>query len=47
MQIVQVSFLFWDISISRAVLVFVLLIIGFVLGYFFNSARKMLSKRED
>ncbi len=41
---VSVSFLFWDISMSRAVLIFFSLLIGFVIGWFLNS---YLSYRKD
>jgi len=35
--VVEVSFLFWSISMSRALLIFFLLIIGFILGWFLHS----------
>ncbi len=41
---VSVSFLFWDISMSRAVLIFFCLMIGFVIGWFLNS---YLSYKKD
>ena len=41
---VSVSFLFWDISMSRAVLIFFCLLIGFVIGWFLNS---YLSYKKD
>jgi len=41
---VSVSFLFWDISMSRAVLMFFSLLIGFVIGWFLNS---YLSYKKD
>jgi putative membrane protein len=34
---VSVSFLFWDISMSLAVLIFFCLLIGFGIGWFLNS----------
>lgn len=34
---VEVSFLFWSISMSRALLIFFTLVIGFILGWFLNS----------
>ncbi len=34
---VSVSFLFWDISISLAVLIFFCLLIGFGIGWLLNS----------
>jgi len=35
--VVEVSFLFWSVSMSRALLIFFLLIIGFILGWFLHS----------
>jgi putative membrane protein len=35
--VVEVSFLFWSISMSRALLIFFLLILGFSLGWFLHS----------
>ena len=35
--VVEVSFLFWSISMSRALLIFFLLVIGFTLGWFLHS----------
>ena len=43
-DIVTVSFLFWEISMSRAVLLFFSLLIGFIIGWFLNS---YLSYRKD
>ena len=43
-DIVTVSFLFWEISMSRAVLLFFSLIIGFIIGWFLHS---YLSYRKD
>jgi lipopolysaccharide assembly protein A len=43
-QVVTVSFLFWEISMSRAVLIFFTLLIGFIIGWFLNS---YLSYRKD
>ena len=34
---VDVTFLLWSISLSRALLIFFVLIIGLVLGWFLNS----------
>lgn len=34
---VEVNFLFWYISMSRALLIFFTLIIGFLLGWFLHS----------
>jgi uncharacterized integral membrane protein len=35
--VVEVSFLFWSVSMSRALLIFFLLVIGFILGWFLHS----------
>ncbi|OGP90537.1 MAG: hypothetical protein A2031_02810 [Deltaproteobacteria bacterium RBG_19FT_COMBO_43_11] len=43
-DVVTVNFLFWDISMSRAVLIFFSLLIGFIIGWFLNS---YLSYRRD
>ena len=43
-DVVTVSFLFWEISMSRAVLLFFSLLIGFIIGWFLNS---YLSYRKD
>lgn len=43
-QVVTVSFLFWEVSMSRAVLLFFSLLIGFIIGWFLNS---YLSYRKD
>ena len=43
-QVVTVSFLFWEMSMSRAVLILFTLLIGFVIGWFLNS---YLSYRRD
>jgi len=42
--VVKVSFLFWDISMSSAVLLFFSLLIGFTIGWFLHS---YLSYRRD
>ncbi|MBU0574836.1 MAG: LapA family protein [Proteobacteria bacterium] len=36
-SVVEVTFLFWSISMSRALLIFFTLSIGFVLGWFLHS----------
>lgn len=36
-DVVTVSFLFWEFSMSRAVLIFFSLFIGFIIGWFLNS----------
>jgi len=35
--VVEVTFLFWSISMSRSLLIFFTLAIGFVLGWFLHS----------
>jgi Protein of unknown function (DUF1049). len=47
-DVVTVSFLFWEISMSRAVLLFFSLLIGFIIGWFLNSYLSYLrDKRES
>ena len=36
-DVVTVKFLLWDLSMSRAVLLFFSLLIGFIIGWFLNS----------
>ncbi|KFO66912.1 hypothetical protein ER57_14120 [Smithella sp. SCADC] len=43
-EVVTVSFLFWEMSMSRAVLIFFTLLIGFIIGWFLNS---YMSYRKD
>lgn len=43
-QVVTVSFLSWEISMSRAVLIVFTLLIGFVIGWFLHS---YLAYRKD
>lgn len=43
-NVVTMSFLFWEISMSRAVLLFFSLLIGFIIGWFLHS---YLSYRKD
>ena len=43
-QVVTVSFLFWEISMSRAILLFFSLLIGFIIGWFLHS---YLAYRKD
>ena len=43
-QVVTVSFLFWEISMSRAILLFFSLLTGFIIGWFLHS---YLSYRKD
>jgi lipopolysaccharide assembly protein A len=43
-QVVTVSFLFWEVSMLRAVLLFFSLLTGFIIGWFLHS---YLSYRKD
>jgi uncharacterized integral membrane protein len=43
-ELVTLRFLFWEISMSRAILLFFSLLIGFIIGWFLNS---YLSYRKD
>lgn len=36
-EVVKVSFLFWEISMSRAVLLFFSLLAGFIIGWFLHT----------
>lgn len=36
-DVVQVNFLIWHISLSRALLIFFSLLVGFIMGWFMNS----------
>ncbi|OGP66994.1 MAG: hypothetical protein A2W27_09155 [Deltaproteobacteria bacterium RBG_16_44_11] len=36
-DVVGVSFLFWEVSMSRAALIFVSLLIGFIIGWLLHS----------
>ena len=44
---VDVTFLFWSISLSRALLIFLVLVIGFVLGWFLHSYLTYRKSREE
>lgn len=46
-EIVTVSFLFWEISMSRAVLIFFALLIGFIIGWFLNSCLSYLQDKKE
>jgi len=43
-EVVTVSFLFWEMSMSRSVLLFFPLLSGFIIGWFLHS---FLSYRKD
>ncbi|UCE19359.1 MAG: LapA family protein [Gemmatimonadota bacterium] len=38
-QIVTVKLFFWDMSMSRIILIFLAMLIGFVVGYFLQKLR--------
>ena len=37
--VVSIQFFFWNISMSRIILILFVLLIGFILGYFFAKKR--------
>ena len=45
--VVEVSFLFWSVTMSRALLIFFLLIIGFILGWFLHSYFSYRKSRDE
>ncbi|MGZ3594884.1 MAG: lipopolysaccharide assembly protein LapA domain-containing protein [Syntrophales bacterium] len=45
--VVDVRFLFWNVSMSRALLIFFLLIIGFALGWFLHSYFVYLKSKDE
>lgn len=45
--VVEVSFLFWSISMSRALLIFFTLVIGFILGWFLHSYLSYRKSKDD
>jgi len=44
---VSVSFLFWDISMSLAVLIFLCLLLGFGIGWFLNSYLSYIKNKKE
>ena len=44
---VDVTFLIWSISMSRALLIFFVLVIGFVLGWFLHSYLAYRKTRDE
>lgn len=40
-EVVTVNFLFWKIAMSRVILILVLLLVGFLLGYIFRSRQRL------
>lgn len=45
--VVEVSFLFWSISMSRALLIFFLLVMGFILGWFLHGYFTYRKSKEE
>jgi len=45
--VVEVSFLFWSISMSRALLIFFLLVMGFILGWFLHGYLTYRKSKEE
>ncbi|MDH5472755.1 MAG: lipopolysaccharide assembly protein LapA domain-containing protein [Gammaproteobacteria bacterium] len=39
-EVITVSFLFWKLQMSRVILILILLLLGFLLGYIVRSLRK-------
>lgn len=35
--VVEIKFLFWSIQMSRSLLIFILLVIGFIIGWFMHG----------
>jgi uncharacterized integral membrane protein len=46
-EVVTVSFLFWEMSMSRAVLLFFSLLIGFIIGWFLHSFLSYRKNKND
>lgn len=44
-EVVQLTFLFWSIAMSRALLILFMLAIGAALGWFLNSYRRARQNR--
>ena len=44
--VVEIKFLFWSIQMSRSLLIFILLAIGFVIGWFMHGHLKRKKIRE-
>ena len=40
-EVVTVNFLFWKLEMSRVILILVLLLVGFLLGYIFRSRQRV------
>lgn len=46
-DVVTISFLFWEISMSRAVLLFFSLLIGFIIGWLLHSYLSYLKDKKE
>ena len=46
-NVVEISFLFWGVSMSSALLIFFTLMIGFLLGWFIHSYFLYRKSKED
>jgi lipopolysaccharide assembly protein A len=46
-EIVTVRFLLWELSMSRAVLLFFSLLIGFIIGWLFHSYLSYLKDKKE
>ena len=42
-EVVEVNFLFWSFSMSRAVMIFLFLALGFILGFFIKGISSLKS----
>ncbi len=40
-EVVTVNFFFWKLEMSRVILILVLLLVGFLLGYIFRSRQRL------
>ena len=45
LEVVKVSFLFWEISSPRALMIFITLVIGVIVGYLSNKGKPLLKKK--
>ncbi len=43
-EVVNINFLFWSFSLSRALMIFVVFIAGVLLGTFFGNYSKIMAK---
>lgn len=45
--VVEIQFLFWSLQISRSLLIFFLLVIGVIIGWFLHSYLKYRKSKSD